>query len=124
MVIEARARLGQDQFRANLLAKFGSVCAISGPTPPQALDACHLYSYAGLAVHLDGGGLLLRTDVHRLFDLGLISINPSSKKVWVSEVVRSSPSYSELNGAAAHVALGKRELKWLKLHWAQHVTTD
>jgi hypothetical protein len=123
-VVEARARLGQDQFRANLLTKFGSVCAISGPTPPQALDACHLYSYAELAVHLDGGGLLLRTDVHRLFDLGLISINPSSKKVWVSEVVRSSPSYSGLHGGAAHVALGKRELKWLRLHWAQHVTTD
>ena len=40
------------------------------------LDAAHLYSYADIGSHLDRGGLMVRKDIHRLFDTGDLAINP------------------------------------------------
>lgn len=73
-----RLRVGQGSFRSELLRKFKSRCAISGDQPSQVLDAAHLYSYAALGKHHSCGGLLLRRDLHRLFDLGLIRIHPQT----------------------------------------------
>lgn len=45
-VRQVSVRIGQPAFRAELVRKYGSVCAFSGPAPSEALEACHLYSYA------------------------------------------------------------------------------
>jgi N-acyl homoserine lactone hydrolase len=42
------------------------------------LEAAHLYSYAASGVHHLDGGLLMRRDVHRLFDLGHHAVRPNS----------------------------------------------
>jgi hypothetical protein len=78
-----RVRRGQMQFREALFQRFGSVCAVTGNQPADVLDAAHLYSYARHAEHRPDGGLLLRSDVHRLFDRLLISFDPST---WSSHV--------------------------------------
>lgn len=69
-----RRRLGQTQFRAHLIQIYGSTCAFSGRAHLDALDAAHLYSYARTGVHFRNAGLLLRKDLHRLFDKGLITV--------------------------------------------------
>jgi len=112
-----KVRIGQGAFRRNLLEKFKNCCAITGLSPEQSLEAAHLYSYAGLDRHEEGGGLLLRRDVHRLFDLGLILINPRTLKISVSETLRGFDVYSDLHGMDLRVKIGKNEKKWLKLHW-------
>lgn len=72
----ARMRRHQDQFRGKLLERYGDVCAVTGRQPLEVLDAAHLYSYAAQPVHRERAGLLLRSDVHRLFDAMLLTIEP------------------------------------------------
>lgn len=74
----AKVRRFQDQFRNKLLDRYGEVCAVTGRQPLEMLDAAHLYSYAAEPVHRESGGLLLRKDVHRMFDSMLLTISPDS----------------------------------------------
>lgn len=112
-----KVRIGQGAFRKNLLEKFKNCCAFTGLCPEQSLEAAHLYSYAGLERHEEGGGLLLRRDMHRLFDLGLILINPKTLKINIADTLRGFDTYADLNGKSLHVEIGNGERKWLKLHW-------
>jgi ribosomal protein S27AE len=75
-VRQVSVRVGQPAFRAELVRKYGSICAFSGPAPAEALEAGHLYSYAEIGRHDIEGGLLLRRDLHRLFDQGLLAVTP------------------------------------------------
>lgn len=78
-----RRRIGQDQFRERLLDRYGTVCAVTGDQPKETLDAAHLAAYAEHPVHEVDGGLLLRADVHRLFDRLLLTFDPRD---WRSQV--------------------------------------
>lgn len=78
-----RQRIGQQRFRENLLERFGATCAVTGQQPDAVLDAAHLYAFAETPVHREGGGLLLRADVHRLFDRLLLTFDPVT---WQSHV--------------------------------------
>ena len=115
-----RVRLGQAEFRRRLVEKFGSSCAVSGRCPVDALEAAHLYSFARLGEHVEGGGLLLRRDIHRLFDKGLIAIEPESSLVDVARFLRDFPQYGSLHATTVNADLGKKERRWLKLHWEEH----
>ena len=115
-----RVRVGQPAFRRILLDTFGAVCAFSGPGPEQALEAAHLYSYAVSGKHHKGGGLLLRRDLHRLFDLGLIAVNPLTRELDVSEVLAGFPDYARFQGKQLSVAITTDHLKWLARHWHMH----
>jgi len=118
--VTARARIGQAAFRAKLLQIQGPVCAISGPCPECLLDAAHLYSYAASGEHHSDGGWMLRRDIHRLFDLGLIAVNPSSGKIDLVPEISAHPDYARLTGQTAHPPIKPDGLKWLKTHWAQY----
>ena len=112
-----KVRVGQQKFRQKLLEKFGNECAFTGKTHEKALEAAHLYSYSNIEKHLDGGGLLLRRDMHRLFDSGLIAVNPRSLKIDLSSELKKFPQYRSLQGECLSVTLSKKEIKWLKVHW-------
>ncbi|MEV5648720.1 HNH endonuclease [Nocardia sp. NPDC052254] len=111
-----RVRVGQTGFRAELLRRFGAVCAFSGPLPAPALDACHLYSYATVGHHDPHGGLLLRRDLHTLFDRGLIAVDRDCH-IDVSFELRPFPIYSELHGRDFAIEPDNKQKKWLRLHW-------
>jgi hypothetical protein len=113
-------RRGQGAFREALLSEFGEVCAVSGPGPGAALDAAHLYSYAKLGEHLDGGGLLLRSDIHVLFDAGLIAVDPETSCVDVAPGVRDFEAYGQFHGQPLVVKPGPGARRWFHLHWNQH----
>ncbi|MFJ5109348.1 HNH endonuclease [Streptomyces sp. NPDC088551] len=115
-----RARKGQATFRKAQLDIFGEMCAFSGPVPAQALEAAHLYSYAANSKHHKFGGLLLRRDLHRLFDLGLIAVNPTSQKLDVSSDLTAFPQYTQWHGQPITVQLTASHLKWLTMHWDLH----
>lgn len=119
-VVQARARIGQATFRQNLLAVFGPVCAFTGRMPAETLEAAHLYSYAKIGEHKAHGGLLVRRDIHRLFDLGLITVDPGDLTINVSPRLRSYPDYGSLNGTPLKVSLAPAARKWLGLHWQEH----
>lgn len=74
-----KARVGQQRFREEMLLRFGHCCAISGALPGAMLDAAHLYRYADEPKHDLAGGLLLRRDLHALFDRYEILIDPDDE---------------------------------------------
>jgi predicted restriction endonuclease len=65
---------GQPEFRNRLIAAYGGVCAVTGCNAVAALEACHLAPYSGAQSNHVTNGLLLRADIHTLFDLDLIGI--------------------------------------------------
>lgn len=77
-------RCGQPAFRRELLRAYGGACAISGCTVVEALEAAHILPFRGERTNHVQNGLLLRADLHTLFDLGMIEIDPDSLKVGVS----------------------------------------
>ncbi|MGY1722730.1 HNH endonuclease [Blastococcus sp. SYSU DS0533] len=119
----ARVRIGQARFRARLLHEQGEICAFSGPMPAAALDAAHLYSYALAGVHDAGGGLLLRRDLHRLFDLGDIAVDPATRRVDVRRALRRFPEYGRLHDQNVKVQLTGQQMSWIAEHWAAHRMT-
>lgn len=90
-------RQGQPAFRRTLFKAYRAKCAISGSKTAQVLEAAHITPYRGVKTNSVANGLLLRGDIHTLFDLGLISIDPQNRRVRVSSLLAES-QYSKLNG--------------------------
>ena len=67
-------RLGQGTFRLAVTDGYGRRCAVSGERTLPILDAAHVRPYAEGGGHEVSNGLLLRTDIHRLFDLGYVTV--------------------------------------------------
>ncbi|MET8575494.1 HNH endonuclease signature motif containing protein [Streptomyces sp. NPDC005012] len=116
-VSKVRVRVGQSAFRERLLREQGEQCAMSGKAPAAVLEAAHLYSYAESGEHHEYGGLLLRRDIHRLFDLGQIAVDPVTSLIDVAPELHSYPLYAELHGQPVTVELRPEHLVWLEAHW-------
>lgn len=71
-----RIRAGQPAFRARLLEIYGAQCAVTDCDAPEALEAAHVISYAAGGTYDESNGLLLRADLHTLFDKGLLAFDP------------------------------------------------
>lgn len=97
-MVASRVRKGQDKFRSAVLQRDGLRCAITGRCHPGVLEAAHLRKFADHGTHLPEEGLLLRVDIHKLFDAGLIAIDPDTTEVVVSPQLNAYPVYSELRG--------------------------
>lgn len=69
-------RRGQQAFRQGLLQAFDGTCCISGSRVEETLEAAHIRPYRGTGSHVAGNGLLLRADLHTLFDLRLVTVQP------------------------------------------------
>lgn len=91
------ARRGQKAFRTALLAAYDSTCAVTGTAAEAALEAAHICPYRGPASNVITNGLPMRADIHTLFDLALLGINPNSRTIHVSKMLAGT-SYSELVG--------------------------
>ncbi|MEO9299954.1 HNH endonuclease [Devosia alba] len=89
----------QTAFRQALLNKRPNCCAITGTSELSVLQAAHIIPYAERFADRDKleNGLLLRSDIHKLFDAHLVSIDPQTKKVVISDLVKSS-DYLNLRG--------------------------
>ncbi|MEU6398608.1 HNH endonuclease signature motif containing protein [Streptomyces cinnamoneus] len=117
-----KTRQGQPAFRKQLLKDHGQVCAFTGPAPAGALQAAHLYSFADESEHHDWGGLLLRNDVHSLFDRGQIAVNPDTGLIEVDDELLGYPTYAGLHGSLPLVSLRPEHEVWLAAHWRSHRT--
>jgi HNH endonuclease/Methylase-associated X1 len=94
---EITIRRGQRGFRKKLLRAYDRRCAITGCTVEQALEAAHIVPYKGPGSNHPSNGLLLRADLHTLFDFGLIAIDPSTMTVLVSPSLEGT-EYEPLAG--------------------------
>lgn len=74
--ILVRPRLGQGTFRVAVTEAYQRACAITGEHSLPVLDAAHIRPYGNGGQHHPSNGLLLRADLHRLFDLGYLTVTP------------------------------------------------
>ena len=72
-------RLGQGAFRLAVTDGYDRRCAVSGEKTLPILDAAHIRSYSDGGAHEVSNGLLLRTDIHRLFDLGYVTVTEQGR---------------------------------------------
>lgn len=115
-----RVRRGQEKFREHIFSSQGNVCAFTGAAPSRVLEAGHLYSYAQLGEHVEHGGLMLRRDIHRLFDDGLLSVDPGRLRIDVGPELAEYPQYQRLHGQELEVSVRERQVEWLHKHWQEH----
>ena len=87
---DIQRRQGQGQFRAQLLEAYRNRCALSDWDVTDALEAAHILRYSCLAANHVQNGLLLRADLHTLFDLHLFAVDPESLKVTISPKLRGT----------------------------------
>lgn len=71
-----KPRLGQGAFRILVTDVYDRKCAITQEKTLPALEAAHIRPYSDGGVHEARNGLLLRRDIHSLFDLGYVTVTP------------------------------------------------
>jgi hypothetical protein len=91
-----KTRRGQTTFRQALVNAYDGRCAITGCAVLDVLEAAHITPYLGPHTNHVTNGILLRADLHTLFDLHLIAINPGSLEIIVDPRLRSS-DYADLH---------------------------
>jgi hypothetical protein len=92
-----RVRRGQPKFRKNLLRLYEARCAVSGWGPESVLEAAHILLHANSGLNRSDNGILLRSDLHSLFDDGLLRIDPSTLSIVLHPSLEHTP-YWPLNG--------------------------
>jgi hypothetical protein len=70
-----KIRRGQAKFREGLLAAYGRTCAITGCKIVDLLEAAHIHPHSDEPNYSITNGLLLRADIHTLFDLNLLAVD-------------------------------------------------
>ena len=96
-----RARLGQGAFRVLVTDAYTRRCAITGERTLPALEAAHIQPFAESGPNVTANGLLLRSDLHKLFDSGYLSVTPDlsvevSRKI--KEEFENGRDYYALHG--------------------------
>lgn len=115
-------RLGQATFRVAVLDAYARACAVTGEHSLPALEAAHIRSYAEKGPHEIRNGILLRADLHRLFDTGYVTVTPALRLEVGSrlrEDYHNGRSYYPLHGASVRVpsVVSQRpELAFLEWH--------
>lgn len=81
-------RLGQGLFRVIVAEAYSWKCALTGERTRPVLEAAHIKPYSLVQRHEVSNGLLLRSDLHRLFDNGYLTVDPQNRKVVVSKRIK------------------------------------
>lgn len=94
------ARPKQAEFRKALDLVYGARCCISDCPVPWALEAAHIDEYKASNDNSSQNGLLLRSDIHSLFDSNLLAINPDSRLVYLAPEARAYSEYARWHHAS------------------------
>ncbi len=123
--ILVRPRLGQRTFRIAVTDAYARACAVSGEHSLPALDAGHIMPFNQGGPHEISNGLLLRADLHRLFDKGYLAVDEKLKLV-VSDRLRTEyhngKTYYPFHGSELRIPRTAREqpdpelLRWHREH--------
>jgi hypothetical protein len=100
-----KSRRGQSEFRKALLAKHDGACCISKCGAMAVLEAAHIIPHTEETNYSLTNGLLLRADIHTLYDLNFIGIDASGK-VHVSTSLKNT-EYSQYHGVSIGTSVPK-----------------
>lgn len=115
-------RLGQGTFRVSVTDAYERACAITTEHSLPALEAVHIRSYSEEGPHEVRNGILLRADLHRLFDRGYVTVTPDHR-VEISDRLKAEyhngRSYYPLQGQELRVPRAERDrpaVEYLQWH--------
>jgi hypothetical protein len=94
----AKHRPEQAKFRGELFSIYNGTCAVTGCSIPETLQAAHLETVDGKDINDPRNGILLRADIHQLFDAGLFSLSRDGLQIDASELLTDN-YYLGFNGA-------------------------
>lgn len=115
---QIRERRGQQHFRDALRERHGDRCLVTGCTVLAVLEAAHVKPYQGSNDNHPQNGMLLRADIHTLFDLDLLGIEPDQLRVELHPSL--AKTYGYLAGARLTCSPDCRpSQEALKLRYAQ-----
>ena len=124
--VSIQQRQGQAEFRQALMIAYNYKCAVTGCDVRDTLQAAHIVPVSNSGQHHLQNGLLLRADIHNLFDRGLLTID-NQFKVSLHSSIRSSLTYKALHGKKLVVVPSieglKPSLKYLAQHRKSHGIT-
>ena len=72
-------QIRDERFRPQIIAR-DQKCVITGETTKAALDAAHIIPAAKNGNEIPENGIVLRADIHRLYDAGMFIIHPETGK--------------------------------------------
>lgn len=101
-----RQRFGQEAFKLALLDAYQGRCAVTGRDVQPTLEAAHIHPVAEGGLHRLDNGLLLRADLHKLFDSGYVTITPKLTVQVSPSLYKHSPAaeeYTSLEGGSVSV---------------------
>jgi len=98
-------RLGQDAFKAVIAHNYAHHCAITGDKVRPVLEAAHILPVASGGQHRPDNGLLLRSDMHTLYDRGYIGVD-DRYRLQVSPLLRAEFGNGEALYARAGEVIG------------------
>ena len=117
-------RLGQASFRIAVMEAYERACAVTTEHSLPTLDAAHIKPYSDGGEHLVSNGLLLRTDIHRLFDKGYVTVTEDLKfevSRRLKDDFHNGKSYYSLQGTEIHIPRGSAERPDVTmLSWHNH----
>lgn len=99
-------RLGQGAFRVMVTDAYERRCAVTGERTLPVLEAAHIKPYNLVQTHEISNGLLLRSDLHTLFDLGYLTVAPGDLRIRISRRI-----HDEFENGRDYYALDGREIR-------------
>jgi len=120
-----RPRLGQGTFRVAVTQAYGGRCAVTREHSLPVLEAAHIQAFNQGGPHDVPNGLLLRADVHRLFDRGYVTVTPGLRfevSSRLREEWENGKVYYDLQGREVAVPRARRDrpspelLRWHNEH--------
>ncbi len=113
--VERLKRKGQAAFRRALLQE-NPVCHMTGCTATGALEAAHILPAAENGKATVENGILLRADLHRLFDLGFLAIEPANGRLWLHSTCQED--YADVANFKADKNRRQAWKQALQIRWA------
>jgi putative restriction endonuclease len=104
--VEILPRLGQGSFRVVVIDAYGRRCAVTGEKVLPVLDAAHIKPFAKDGSNKPDNGILIRSDLHTLFDRGYVTVTPEYKfevSRRVREEYENGHEYYALHGQQIHL---------------------
>ena len=89
---ERWTRPEQHEFRTKMRTSFRDRCAVTGCKTPAVLEAAHISTKRGADDNSESNGILLRSDIHLLFDRLLITLSEDGARIEVSPEL-TDPGY-------------------------------
>jgi putative restriction endonuclease len=116
-------RLGQGAFRFAVSDAYGRACAVTREHSRPVLEAAHIKPYAESGPHSVANGIFLRSDIHRLFDKGYVTVSPEDRRFVVGwrlkDDYENGKTYYALHGTALHepvAAIDRPDREFLDWH--------